>query len=47
MDARDDTQSERIRQGISASIQVVDDAEHQQFGKKAYNTTNKKPHSTS
>ena len=39
MDDRNDTQSERIPQGISASIQVVDDAEHQQFGKKAYNTT--------
>ena len=47
MNTENDTNSERIRQGISACIQVVDDAEHQQFGKKAYNTTNKKPHSTS
>jgi len=47
MDSKNDTSSERIRQGVSNDIQVVDDAEHQQFGKKAYNTTNKKPHSTS
>ena len=39
MDSKNDTSSERIRQGISNDIQVVDDAEHQQFGKKAYNTT--------
>ena len=43
MDARNDTQSERIRQGISHEIKVWDDdstkAEHQQFGKKSYNTT--------
>ena len=39
MDNKNDTSSERIRQGISNDIQVVDDAEHQQFGKKAYNTT--------
>ena len=39
MDSKNDTSSERIRQGVSNDIQVVDDAEHQQFGKKAYNTT--------
>ena len=39
MDARNDTQSEQIEQGFSRNLKVVDDAEHQQFGKKAYNTT--------
>ena len=39
LDKKNNTNSVRIPQGNSVDIQVVNDAEHQQFGKKAYNTT--------
>jgi len=39
MDAKNNTNFAQNPQGNSASIQIYNDAEHQQFGKKAYNTT--------
>ena len=39
LNEKNNTNFAQNSQGISNDIQVVDDAEHQQFGKKAYNTT--------